>query len=160
MNFRVGFGNDIHKLAEGRELVIGGIKIPYHKGCVAHSDGDVLIHALCDALLGAVALKDIGNHFPDNNPAFKNISSAVLLKKVYDIIKNQNYIINNIDSTIILEKPKLSTFIDSIRNNLAEILEIDVSKISVKAKTNEELDEIGKNNAVAAYCIVSICNAE
>jgi len=159
MDFRVGLGNDIHKLAEAKELVIGGIKIPYHKGCVAHSDGDVLIHAICDALLGAIACKDIGNHFPDTDAAFKNIESSVLLKKVNEIIKGNKFSINNIDSTVILEKPKLSPYIDSIRKNLADILEIDVSKISVKAKTNEGLGDIGRNEAIAACCIVSLGNS-
>ncbi|MDL2242104.1 2-C-methyl-D-erythritol 2,4-cyclodiphosphate synthase [Bacteroidales bacterium OttesenSCG-928-K03] len=159
MDFRVGFGNDIHKLAESRELVIGGIKIPYHKGCVAHSDGDVLFHALCDALLGAIGEKDIGTHFPDTDPKYKNIDSSILLKQVNNLINEKEFIINNIDCTIILEKPKLSPYIDSIKNNIANILEIKTSQIAVKAKTNEGLGEIGENNAIAAYCIISICKS-
>ncbi|MDD4142421.1 MAG: 2-C-methyl-D-erythritol 2,4-cyclodiphosphate synthase [Bacteroidales bacterium] len=156
MDFRVGFGNDIHKLAESRDLIIGNVKIPFKKGCVAHSDGDVLIHALCDALLGAMALKDIGYHFPDNNLELKNIDSAVILRKVMSFVKENDYTINNIDSSIVLEKPKLSPYIDSIRDRLSAITGTEMSRISVKAKTNEGLDEIGAGNAIAAYCVVTI----
>ncbi|MGI6718646.1 MAG: 2-C-methyl-D-erythritol 2,4-cyclodiphosphate synthase [Bacteroidales bacterium] len=161
MIFRIGLGNDIHKLSsESKHLWIGGVNIPFEKGVVAHSDGDVLIHSICDALLGAMANRDIGYHFPDTDPAYKNISSSKLLSKVVDLTKNQGYKINNIDCTVILQKPKLSGYIQEIRTTLANLLQIDIDNISVKAKTNEGLGPIGESEAIAAYSIVLLIKNE
>jgi len=155
---RVGIGYDIHKLIDSSELdfKIAGISVPFEKRCVAHSDGDVAIHALIDALLGAAALGDIGTHFPDTDPKYKNVDSVILLQYCELLLKNNNYIIENIDINIITEKPKLASYIDLMRNNLAKILNIDKIKISIKAKTNEQLDAIGRGEAIAAQAVVMI----
>lgn len=150
---RIGFGNDIHRLAEGRALMLGGIAIPSKLGEVAHSDGDVLLHALIDALLGAKALGDIGALFPPSDAKCKDADSKELLKKVLELTKPE---IINIDATITLEAPKLRGYIDSIRESLSELLSIDVSRISIKAKTNEGLGEIGSGAAIKAECIILI----
>ena len=150
---RIGFGNDIHRLAEGRALMLGGIAIPSKKGEVAHSDGDVLLHALIDALLGAKALGDIGALFPPSDAKYKDADSKELLKKVLELTKPE---IINIDATIMLEAPKLRGYIDSIRESLSELLSIDVSRVSIKAKTNEGLGEIGSGAAIKAECIILI----
>jgi len=157
-NFRIGHGYDVHRLDETRELFLGGVKIPALKGCVAHSDGDVLIHAICDALLGAANLGDIGKHFPDNDPRFKNISSTILLDKVLEILNNENFAINNIDSTICLQQPKIAPFIESIQSKLAHILKIET--VSVKATTTEKLGFIGKEEGIAAYAVALIHKIE
>jgi len=155
---RVGIGYDIHKLIDSNELdfKLAGISIPFDKRCVAHSDGDVAIHALIDALLGAVALGDIGMHFPDTDPTYKNADSAVLLKNCMLLLKSNGYSIENIDINIIIEKPKLAPYIALMRNSLSEILNIDKAKISIKAKTNEQLDAIGRGEAIAAQAVVLI----
>ena len=153
-NLRIGFGFDIHKLVKNKKLFLGGVEISYNYGCMAHSDGDVLIHALIDAMFGALNLGDIGSHFPDNDMKFKNISSIELLKQTIEICKPFNYNISNIDSTIILQKPKLQHHIEIIQENLCNILNISKDKLSIKAKTNEKLDSIGKGKAISAYCIV------
>ncbi len=150
---RIGFGNDIHRLAEGRALMLGGIAIPSKKGEIAHSDGDVLLHALIDALLGAKALGDIGALFPPSDAKYKDADSKELLKKVLELTKPE---IINIDATITLEAPKLRGYIDSIRESLSELLSIDVSRVSIKAKTNEGLGEIGSGAAIKAECIILI----
>ncbi len=150
---RIGFGNDIHRLAEGRALMLGGIAIPSKLGEVAHSDGDVLLHALIDALLGAKALGDIGALFPPSDAKYKGADSKELLKKVLELTKPE---IINIDATITLEAPKLRGYIDSIRESLSELLSIDVSRVSIKAKTNEGLGEIGSGAAIKAECIILI----
>lgn len=150
---RIGFGNDIHRLAEGRALMLGGIAIPSKKGEVAHSDGDVLLHALIDALLGAKALGDIGALFPPSDAKYKDADSKELLKKVLELTKPE---IINIDATITLEAPKLRGYIDSIRESLSELLSIDASRVSIKAKTNEGLGEIGSGAAIKAECIMLI----
>ena len=150
---RIGFGNDIHRLAEGRALMLGGIAIPSKLGEVAHSDGDVLLHALIDALLGAKALGDIGALFPPSDAKYKDADSKELLKKVLELTKPK---IINIDATITLEAPKLRGYIDSIRESLSELLSIDVSRVSIKAKTNEGLGEIGSGAAIKAECIILI----
>lgn len=150
---RIGFGNDIHRLAEGRALMLGGIAIPSKKGEVAHSDGDVLLHALIDALLGAKALGDIGALFPPSDAKYKDADSKELLKKVLELTKPE---IINIDATITLEAPKLRGYIDSIRESLSELLSIDASRVSIKAKTNEGLGEIGSGAAIKAECIILI----
>ena len=155
---RVGIGYDIHKLVETAEFdfKLSGISIPFEKRCVAHSDGDVAIHALIDALLGAAALGDIGTHFPDIDPTYKNTDSTLLLQHCNTLLKQHNYDIENIDINIITEKPKLAPYIPLMRNKLSEILNIDITKISIKAKTNEQLDAIGKGEAIAAHATTLI----
>ena len=151
---RIGFGRDVHRLQEGRRLILGGVVVPFNKGEAAHSDGDVLIHAVIDALLGAAALGDIGSHFPDSDPAYKDIDSGVLLKKTAAVIAEAGYQISNIDSTVILEKPKLRPHIDGIRENLAGLIGIQAERISVKAKTAEKLGPVGSGDAVEAEAAV------
>ncbi len=151
---RIGQGYDIHKLAEKRDLIIGGVKIDFEKGSVAHSDGDVLIHAVIDSLLGAVAENDIGTHFPPSDNKYKNISSRILLRKIYSIIKEKGYKISNLDTSVILEKPKLRSYIDLIRKNLADDLETEIGNISVKAKTKEQCDAAGRGEAIEALSSV------
>lgn len=153
MNERIGFGYDIHRLVRGRKLFLGGINIPYNKGLLGHSDADVLIHAICDALLGAMSKQDIGEHFPDTSSKYKGISSLELLKKVMNLMHKEKYAIVNLDTVVIAEKPSLSPFKVQIQKKLAGILSIDKEYISIKAKTNEGLGAIGNNNAIAAYAI-------
>ena len=150
---KIGIGYDIHRLVEGRKLILGGIEIPFSKGLLGHSDSDVLTHAICDALLGAAALGDIGTHFPDSDPRFKGASSLDLLRHVVSLLKERGYQIANIDSTIITERPKLKPYIAEIRQTLAAILEIDIEQVSVKAKTNEKLDAVGEGEAMQAQAI-------
>lgn len=152
--YRIGQGFDLHILIENRDFILGGVKIPYEKGFKAHSDGDVLIHAIIDALFGALSLGDIGSHFPDNSEKYKDIDSSILLKEAIKIIREHNFEIVNIDTTIHAEAPKLRPYIDLIRENLAKILEINIDKISVKAKTSEGVDAVGQKLAVKADCIV------
>lgn len=156
MFYRTGIGYDIHRLIKGRELFIGGVEIPYHKGLLGHSDGDVLLHAICDALLGAVSEGDIGQHFPDSEPKYKGIASRELLIKVYELVKNKGYEINNIDTVIIAEEPMLSSYKKNIRQEIAEILSIKEDAVSIKAKTNEGLGEIGRKQAIASYTVVTV----
>lgn len=152
--YRIGQGTDIHVLVENRDFILGGIKIPYEKGFKAHSDGDVLIHAIIDALFGALCLDDIGTHFPDNDSKYKNVDSTELLKATVSIIRHQGWEINNIDTTIHAQAPKLRPHIFDIRNNLANTLNINTDQISVKAKTNEGIDAIGAKLAVSSECTV------
>ena len=154
MVFRIGFGIDFHQLTEGRELWIGGIKIPHTKGALAHSDGDVLIHAICDAMLGAACLGDIGVHFPDTSPEFKNIDSKILLKKTFDLIKKEGYSIVNIDSTLCLEIPKIKPYIPQMQEVISGIVSIKISDISVKATTTEKMGFIGREEGLKAYATV------
>lgn len=154
MSYRIGSGMDVHQLVEGRDLWIGGIKIPHHKGGLGHSDADVLLHAICDALLGALSLGDIGTHFPDTDPSFKNIDSKILLKKTWQLIKERNYSIVNIDSSLCLEAPKIKKYAGEMRRVIAEILEISESDISIKATTNEKMGFIGREEGVVAYATV------
>ena len=156
MNFRVGFGYDVHALAEGESLWLGGVLIPHHKGTIAHSDGDVLIHAVCDALLGAAKLRDIGYHFPDTSADFKNIDSKILLKKVLELIKEKGYSVGNIDVTIAAQKPKLKDFIPQMEDAMARILEVDVDAVSVKATTTERLGFEGREEGISVYAVVLI----
>lgn len=158
--FRIGQGYDLHKLEEGEYIFLGGVKIPSDKKAIAHSDGDVLIHAVIDSLLGAAAEGDIGSHFPPSDQAYKNISSRILLKKIHSLIKEKGYEISNLDTTVILEKPKLRNYIDTIRKTLAEDLETDMNNISVKAKTNEQCDAVGKREAVEAFSSVLLMKSE
>ncbi len=152
--FRIGLGYDIHRLVEGRELIIGGIKITHEKGLLGHSDADVLVHAIIDALLGALALDDIGTLFPDTDPKYKDADSVILLKNVYKLIKDKGYLINNIDSNIIAQSPKMMPFIPKMKKVLSEVLEISLSDISIKAKTKEKLDAVGENRAIEANAVV------
>ena len=153
-NFRIGIGYDIHRLVEGRDLVIGGIKITHEKGLLGHSDADVLVHAIIDAMLGALALDDIGTLFPDTDPKYKNIDSTILLKHVYEKIKVQGYRIANIDSNIIAQSPKMMPYIPKMKNVLAQILQIELDEISIKAKTKEKLDAVGENLAIESNAVV------
>jgi len=156
MKIRVGFGYDVHKLKEGEQLIIGGNKINHYKGTVAHSDGDVLIHAICDALLGAANLRDIGFHFPDNSSEFKNIDSKILLKKTISLIKEKGFSINNIDSSIVLQTPKVKNFIAEMQMILSKTMDIDNDDISIKATTTEKLGFVGREEGVSAYAVVLI----
>lgn len=154
--FRVGLGYDIHKLVEDRPLILGGIEIPYEKGLLGHSDADVLIHAIIDGMLGALALSDIGTHFPDTDPKYKGISSVELLKNVMGLIKEKGYVINNIDSNIILQEPKMKPHIPNMVKKLSEVMGIDESQLSIKAKTNEQMDAVGEKRAIEASAVVML----
>lgn len=154
MSFRVGNGYDVHSLAEGLPLWICGVKIDHNKGCVAYSDGDTPIHALCDALLGALALGDIGQHFPDTSEQFKGIDSKILLKKVVELVRKEGYILVNADLTIALQKPKIAPFIEQMRSVLSQVIECDISAISVKATTTEHLGFVGREEGIEAYAVV------
>lgn len=156
MKYRIGIGYDIHRLVDGRKLFIGGVEIPYIKGLLGHSDGDVLLHAICDALLGAIAGGDIGQHFPDIDPKYHNISSVELLKIVDDLIKEKNFAISNIDTVVIAEEPILLPFKKQMQQKIAQILSIKEDSINIKAKTNEGIGEIGKKEGIAAYAVVTI----
>ncbi len=151
---RIGIGYDIHKLAQNRDLILGGVKIPYELGLLGHSDADVLVHAIIDSMLGALALRDIGYHFPDTDERFKGADSLVLLKETNKLIQNGGYKIVNIDSNIICQKPKLMDYIDDMRKNIAKALELELSQVSIKAKTNEKMDSIGNGAAIAANAVV------
>ncbi len=155
-DFRVGFGYDSHRFAPDRPLVIGGVVIPYELGLAAHSDGDVLIHAVCDALLGAAGLKDIGTYFPDTDNTWKNADSTVLLAKVVDLISDKGWKVNNLDCTLILEKPKMKPHVDSIIARLSALLRVDAERVAVKAKTNEKMGFTGAGEGIAATAAVSI----
>lgn len=152
--YRIGTGYDVHKLTEGRKCMIGGVEIPHKKGLLGHSDADVLLHAIMDAMLGALALGDIGKHFPDNDGEYKNIDSKILLAKVNGLIKADGYEINNIDSTVICEQPKLKNHIDKMRSKIASILETDIKNISVKATTTEKLGFEGRGEGIAAEAVL------
>jgi 2-C-methyl-D-erythritol 2,4-cyclodiphosphate synthase len=156
MKIRVGFGYDVHRLGENEELWIGGIRVPFEKGSIGHSDGDVLIHTICDALLGAANMRDIGFHFPDTCDDFKGIDSKILLGKTVDLIKEKGYRINNIDSTICLEKPKLKNLIPEMQSILAKVMKIDEEDIAIKATTTEKLGFVGTQEGIAAYATVLI----
>jgi 2-C-methyl-D-erythritol 2,4-cyclodiphosphate synthase len=151
MNIRIGYGVDVHQLAENYPLWIGGLKIESDLGAVGHSDADVLLHAICDALLGAANLRDIGFHFSDTDPQFKGIDSKILLKEVYNKVNEKGYSVINIDSTVILEKPKLNPHIPAMQLVIAEILKIDEDAVSIKATTHEKVDSFGERRAVKAY---------
>jgi len=154
MSFRIGFGYDVHAFAENRKLYLGGVEIPYPKGLAGHSDADVLLHAICDAMLGALALGDIGKHFPDNDDAYKNIDSKILLSEVNKLILQHNYNIGNIDCTVVMERPKLKDYILDIRKNIATILNINIDQVSVKATTSERLGFVGTEEGTKAYAVV------
>ncbi len=156
MKIRVGFGYDVHRLQDGLPLTIGGVKIPYEKGWVAHSDGDVLIHALCDALLGAANMRDIGFHFPDNDNAFKGIDSRILLRKTVELIKTKGFSVGNVDCTIAMQRPKLKDFIPQMCQLLAQDMNTDTDNVSIKATTTEHLGFEGDGSGASAYATVLI----
>ncbi len=157
MKIRVGFGFDVHRLVENRELWLGGIKLEHHLGLLGHSDADVLIHALCDALLGAANMRDIGYHFPDTSGEFKNIDSKILLKQTVALIREKGYEISNIDVTVCAERPKLKAHIPLMQETLAQVMNIDPDDISIKATTTEKLGFTGREEGISAYATVLIC---
>ncbi|WP_114747675.1 2-C-methyl-D-erythritol 2,4-cyclodiphosphate synthase [Pleomorphovibrio marinus] len=159
-NIRVGFGYDVHQLKEGQEFWLGGIKIIHNKGAVGHSDADVLIHVICDALLGAANLRDIGYHFSDTDPQFKGIDSKVLLKEVMDLLKKENYEVGNLDCTVCLQQPKLNPLVPEMKNCLAQVMGVEASQISIKATTTEKLGFVGREEGVSAYCVALITRLE
>jgi 2-C-methyl-D-erythritol 2,4-cyclodiphosphate synthase len=154
MSYRIGSGFDVHRLVEGRELWLGGVLIPHDKGALGHSDADVLLHAICDALLGALALGDIGFHFPDNDARFKNIDSKILLAQSYELIRAKGYAVINVDSTLCLENPKIKKYSGDMRKVIAGILNITEEDVSVKATTNEKMGFIGREEGLVAYATV------
>ena len=154
MSVRIGFGYDSHRFKDGDYIVIGGEKISFDKGLDAHSDGDVLLHALCDALLGAAAMGDIVKHFPDNYPKYKDIDSSTLVNSVVNKLDKKNYIVGNVDSTIILEKPKLAAIIPEMQKNVSNLLNISLANVNVKATTNEGMGFVGRSEGIAAYVTV------
>lgn len=155
-DFRVGFGYDSHRFAPDRPLVIGGIVIPYELGLAAHSDGDVLIHSVCDALLGAAGMRDIGTYFPDNDSTWKNVDSTKLLAKVVELVEGKGWKVNNLDCTLVLEKPKMKPHVEQIINRLAELLHVETDRVAVKAKTNEKMGFTGAGEGIAATAAVSL----
>ncbi len=153
---RIGFGYDSHRLVAGRRFILGGVEIPHEMGLQGHSDADVLVHAVCDAILGAMAAGDIGRHFPDTDPAYKNISSLRLLERVRVLGEDKGYLVHNIDSTVILEKPKLSGYTQEMSANIAKALNISTENISIKAKTSEGMGFAGRQEGVVAYAVVTV----
>ena len=153
---RLGIGYDAHKLVKGRNLILGGVLIPFEKGLLGHSDADVLVHSICDAILGAINMGDIGKHFPDTDKKYKDVSSLKLLEKVEEILSENNYEINNLDSVIIAKEPKLSRYIKKMKENIAKVLKARTSDISIKAATNNDLGSLGKGDGIASYTIVSV----
>ena len=160
MNYRIGNGFDVHAFAEGRKLIIGGVELPYSKGLLGHSDADVLLHAICDAFLGSLALGDTGKHFPDTDAKYKDADSADLLSRVYNLVKEKGYTLNNLDSVVVLQKPKLAEYIPAIQKRISSILGVDINQVSVKATTTEKLGFTGREEGVAAYATVLVVNAD
>jgi 2-C-methyl-D-erythritol 2,4-cyclodiphosphate synthase len=156
MDFRIGFGYDMHVLKEGRPLRLGGVTIPHHKGPLGHSDGDVLIHALCDALLGACCLGDIGSHFPDTDGKYKDLDSTLLLKEVMAMVKREGYSVGNVDSTVLLETPRIMPYAGEMKKVLSGLLDLPATAVSIKATTNEKLGPVGREEGVSAYAVVLI----
>lgn len=150
---RIGIGYDIHRLVEGRKLVLGGVEIPFEKGLLGHSDSDVLTHAICDALLGAAALGDIGTHFPDSDPRWAGASSLEFLARVVELVTQKGYRVANVDATVMAERPKLVPYVQAMRKRLASVLRIDVDQVNIKAKTNEGLESVGRGEAMAAQAV-------
>lgn len=157
---RIGHGYDVHRFCQGDHIVIGGVKIAYNKGLLAHSDGDVLAHAIADSLLGACAKRDIGFHFPDSDEAYKNIDSMILLSRVSELLLSNGYVISNIDSTVIAQSPKMSPYIDEMRINIAKALNISLDQINVKATTEEKLGFTGREEGISAHAVALIMNKE
>lgn len=154
MEYRVGFSKDIHKLVENRKLIIAGVVIPFERGELAHSDGDVLYHALAESILGALALGDLGTHFPDNSKDTLDMDSSIIVKKVVEMMSKEGYEVNNVDIFVSLEKPKLKNYIPQMRDNVANILNVSLSQVSIKAGTNEGCSEVGKGEAIEATSII------
>jgi 2-C-methyl-D-erythritol 2,4-cyclodiphosphate synthase len=154
--YRVGHGYDVHRFGEGDFIILGGVKIPYHHGFIAHSDGDVLIHSLCDALLGSIAAGDIGQHFPDTDDHYKDIDSKVLLSRVNELLLQEHYSLVNIDITIVAQTPKMSPYIQSMREQLAEVLATSISRINIKATTTEKLGFTGREEGIAVHAVVMV----
>lgn len=157
---RIGTGYDVHRLAEDRKLIIGGVEIPYEKGLLGHSDADVLLHAIMDALLGAAALGDIGKHFPDSDPEYKGADSRMLLKKVGELLSEEGYVVENIDSTIIAQRPKMAPHIEQMRRNIADTLGLDISRVNVKATTEEGLGFTGNGEGISAQAVALLAGVE
>lgn len=155
--YRIGHGYDVHRFGEGDFIILGGVKIPYHHGFIAHSDGDVLIHSLCDALLGSIAAGDIGQHFPDTNDTYKNIDSCILLDQTSQLLKQEFYFIVNVDITIVAQAPKMSPYIEAMRKRLAEILDIAITQINIKSTTTEKLGFTGREEGIAVHSVVMVC---
>ena len=160
MNMRIGHGYDVHKLVEGRDLIIGGVNIPHHLGLLGHSDADVLLHAISDSLLGALALGDIGKHFPDTDEAYKGADSLVLLACVYELVKAKGYEIGNIDATILAQAPKLAPYISQMRLNIARALETELDRVSIKATTEEKLGFTGEEKGIAAHAVCLVTKVD
>ena len=160
MKYRIGFGIDFHQLVEGRDLWIGGVKIPFAKGALGHSDADVLLHAICDALLGALSLGDIGKHFPNTDDTYKNIDSKLLLEKTFSLIADKKYSVVNVDTTVCLEQPKLMQYADAMRAIISNILRISIEDVSIKATTTEKMGFIGKGEGLAAYATVLLVSSQ
>lgn len=160
MNMRIGHGYDVHKLVEGRDLIIGGVNIPHHLGLLGHSDADVLLHAISDSLLGALALGDIGKHFPDTDEAYKGADSLVLLACVYELVKAKGYEIGNIDATILAQAPKLAPYIPQMRLNIARALETEIDRVSIKATTEEKLGFTGEEKGIAAHAVCLVTKVD
>lgn len=154
--YRIGQSSDIHRLTQGRELILGGVKIAHEKGCLGHSDADVLLHAVAESILGALALGDLGKHFPDTDPKYAGISSMVLLKEVAELMHAAGYVINNLDALIMIEKPKMAPHIEAMRKNIADCLSCDISQVSVKATRGEGLGFVGREEGVLAQCITMV----
>lgn len=154
MQIRIGYGIDFHQLVAGRDLWIGGIKIPHDKGSLGHSDGDVLLHAICDAMLGALGLGDIGTHFPDTSDKYKDIDSKILLKESFELIKQKGYAIVNIDSSLCLQKPKIKPYIAEMQQTIASVLNLAVSDVSIKATTTEEMGFVGREEGLTAHAVI------
>jgi len=154
MAYRIGSGIDFHQLVEGRTFWLGGVEIPYHRGALGHSDADVLLHAICDALLGALALGDIGMHFPDTDPSFKNIDSKILLTRCHELITGKGYKVVNIDSTLCLQAPKIKPYVPAMQEVIAQILSIDKAEVSIKATTTEQMGFVGREEGLVAYATV------
>ena len=159
MTFRIGTGIDFHQLVTGRELWIGGVNIPHHKGALGHSDADVLLHAICDAMLGAACLGDIGVHFPDTSDEFKNIDSKILLQRSFHLIKAAGYSIVNIDSTLCLQEPKIKSYIPLMQQSIAGILDLQINDVSIKATTTERLGFVGREEGLSAYAAILITSS-
>jgi 2-C-methyl-D-erythritol 2,4-cyclodiphosphate synthase len=158
--FRTGFGYDVHAFSEGRKLILGGIEIQHDKGLLGHSDADVLLHAICDAILGALALGDIGKHFPDTDETYKNADSKLLLANCYALVKEKKYTIGNVDSTVVIEKPKLAPCIEEMRKVISGILQCSIDQISVKATTSEKLGFVGRGEGVKAFAVALLLKEE
>ena len=156
MNFRIGFGYDVHRLQEGIPFWLGGVKIEHHQGALGHSDADVLLHAICDALLGAAALGDIGEHFPDTDPAYRGISSSILLQRTIQLIRSKGYEVGNIDTTVCLQTPKIKPYIPEMRTQIAQLMNVSKEVVSVKATTEEKLGFTGRQEGISAYAVALI----